>query len=157
MNKNTQAKITVLITNKKNEVLLIKEYINNKYNWNIIKGTYDKLNENIFETAKRECFEEISVNVELINSLGVFFSKTDEKIRIQFNFLAKIIEGEPKLPTKEIQTNNNESIIEYKWFTQEELKKMKSNEFVSNRTYSVINNWLKNKIYPLGIIQDIEM
>ncbi|MBP7811821.1 MAG: NUDIX hydrolase, partial [Candidatus Moranbacteria bacterium] len=64
---DTKAKIGVIVADKEGRVLLVKEKLEKKpvALWNIIKGSYDG-GETIFEAAKRECWEEVSLNVELI-------------------------------------------------------------------------------------------
>lgn len=157
---STKAKIGVFIVNNQNKILLIKEKIKKNPNsrWNIIKGTYgDKNKESIFETAERECQEEVSLKVGLKKALGCYISQKEEEIRIQFNFLANILEGEPKIPSLENQANNDENITEIKWFTKEELKQMKKEEFISNRIFEMINDWIKGEEYPLDVFKSVEM
>jgi ADP-ribose pyrophosphatase YjhB (NUDIX family) len=156
----TKSKIGVLIVNNKDELLLIKEKIkkNPEPRWNIIKGTYGDIDdESVFDTAVRECKEEISVDVKLQKALGCYIARQDEKIRIQFNFQASIISGEPKILDISEQDKNNESISEFKWFTKKDLKGMEGSEFISNRIYEIIKGWINGQIYPLDIYKQISM
>lgn len=141
------------------KILLIKEKIKKKNLplWNIIKGSYDaEGNETIFDAAVRECFEEASVKVKLTHSSGVYVSKDQNKAQIQFNFLGKILEGKPIIPDVEEQSSRDESIHEIKWFSRSDLLKMDSNEFISNRTYKLIHDWIGGKKYPLQVFKQIE-
>lgn len=155
-----KSKIGVLVVDNNDRLLLIKEKIkkNPEPRWNIIKGSYgDNGDETIFEAAKRECQEEMSIEVELTNSLGCYIAQKEADIRIQFNFLANIISGEPSIPKQEQQNLLNENISEFKWFSKEELGNISKDEFISNRIYEIVNNWIKGEIYPLESYKQVEM
>lgn len=156
-----KAKIGVIITDENNEkILLIKERgeENNPLSWNVIKGTYgDSDDKNVFDAAVRECEEEVSVKVELVSALRIYISQTPEKIRIQFNFLAKIKEGVPNVPDKEKQASRKEYIEELRWFGKEELAGMRPGAFLSNRAYQLVQDWLNGKKYPLEIYKQVEL
>ncbi|NCN07886.1 NUDIX hydrolase [Candidatus Falkowbacteria bacterium] len=157
---STKAKLGVFIVNNQDQLLLIKEKIkkNPEPRWNIIKGSYgDNGIETIFDTARRECQEEVSVKVELKKSLGCYIAQKEDDIRIQFNLLAEIIEGEPKISDTEEQKNYDENITELKWFTKEELKSLNKDEFISNRIFVMINDWIEGGEYPLEIFKTVEM
>lgn len=157
---STKAKLGIFIVNDKGQLLLIKEKIkkNPEPRWNIIKGSYgDNGIESIFDTAKRECQEEVSVKVELKKALGCYISQKEDAIRIQFNLLAIIIDGEPKISNTEEQKNYDENITEVKWFTKEELKSLTKEKFISGRIFTMINDWMTGQEYPLEIFKTTEM
>jgi len=141
-------KTGILIING-NKLLLIKEKVkkNRLPLWNIIKGSHDPLeiSETIFETAIRECLEEASVKVVLTNFFGCYIEQDSSNIKIQFNFIAKIIDGEPKLPDVQKQKERNETITDLKWFKREDILKMNEKEFISNKIYTLISEWAKGK------------
>jgi len=154
-----KAKIGIIVINENENILLIKEKVKTKDTplWNIIKGTYgDSGDETVFEAAIRECREEVLLPVKLINSVGCYISNENNKIRIQFNFLAKAA-GNPKLPEKNDQLLRDEDISELKWFSKEDILQMKPKEFISNRTHSLILDWISGKKYPLEIFKQIEI
>ncbi|MBU4082778.1 NUDIX hydrolase [Patescibacteria group bacterium] len=157
---STKIKIGVIIVNERDEILLIKEKLENKPNhlWNIIKGTYgDNGKETIFETAIRECQEEAGVNVKLTNLLGCYIAQRIDKTRIQFNFLAKIVEGEPTLANKKEQESRNECINELKWFSKDDLIKINRDAFISERAYAAVRDWIKGKSYSLDAVRHTEL
>jgi len=158
---DVKVKVGVIITDdKESSILLIKEKIKKKNRplWNIIKGSYgDNGDEGIFDTAVRECEEEASVKVDLTGALGAYISKEDDKIRIQFNFLGKIIEGEPKIAPQEEQNTRDEYIQEIRWFSKGELSKIGPDEFISNRIYELVKNWMSDKKYPLDIYKQVSL
>lgn len=145
---------------KNNKILLIKEKTekNNIPLWNIVKGSYEENNdETIFDTAIRECKEEVSVEVKLISALGCYIAQENSKVRVQFNFLAEIIDSVPVLPDKKEQAQRDECISELKWFSKEEISQMNPNKFISNRTYLALMDWIKGNYYPLEIFKNISM
>jgi len=156
---DTQAKIGVVISNNTgDQIVLIKEKTekHDKPLWNVIKGSYgDNGDENIFEAAQRECREEASVKVELVNALGAYISKDENRMRIQFNFLAKVIEGEPKIAPVDEQQPRDENIQEIKWFSREEISNLNQEEFISNRIYELVQDWLSGKKYPLEVYKQV--
>jgi len=157
---SVKIKIGVIIVNKKDEILLIKEKLEDKpvSLWNIIKGTYgDNGNETIFEAAIRECQEEAGAKVNLTNLLGCYIAQRPDKIRIQFNFLAKIIEGKPTLADKKEQELRDEDISALKWFNKEDLMKISPDKFISNRTYVAVRDWIKKESYPIDAIKHTEL
>jgi 8-oxo-dGTP pyrophosphatase MutT (NUDIX family) len=126
--------------------------------WNIVKGTYgDSGLETIFAAAVREAKEETGLEVELTDSLGCYVSQADDEARVQFTFVAKIISGNPVLAIKSEQIIRNENIIELKWFDKSELEQMKASDFISNRTYVMISDWLKEEKYPISAVKQVKM
>jgi ADP-ribose pyrophosphatase YjhB (NUDIX family) len=153
-------KVGVIIQNSQGEVLLIKEKLDkhNEPRWNIVKGTYgDHPGETVFQAAERECMEEASVSVNLISALGTYVSEEAAKVRVQFNFIAEIYDGEPAIAKISDQENRNESILEVRWFSTAELQVLENRDFVSNRIYSVVSNYLNGERYDLGIYKQVHM
>lgn len=157
---SNKIKVGVIITDNQDRILLIKEKIekNPVPLWNIVKGTYgDSGPETIFETAIRETKEEAGVNVELIGLLGCYISQQNDDTRSQFTFLAKIIDGTPTLTAENEQILRNENITELKWFNETEIREMKASDFILNRTYVMISDYLQKKIYSLEVVKQVEM
>lgn len=156
---NTKVKIAVVVTNKDEKVLLIKEKVEEKPKplWNIIKGSYDG-GETIFDAAMRECREEASIDVELTHSLGVYASEESEKIRVQFNFLAHAKDGaSAQVADAKDQALLNETIEEVRWFTKEEIQAMHPDEFVSSRSYELLMDWVRGESFPLNACKQVKM
>ena len=152
-------KIGVIISDQ-NRVLLLKEKIekNPIPLWNIVKGTYgDSGPETIFETAIREAKEEAGVIVELTGLLGCYISQQNDDTRSQFTFLAKIINGTPTLTAENEQVLLNENITELRWFNKEEIAKLSPSDFISNRIYTMISDWLKEENYSISAVKQVEM
>lgn len=154
---DTKLKVGVIVVDD-GRVLLIKEKLPKKPAplWNTIKGSHDS-GETIFEAAIRECKEEASLNVALTHSLGVYVSEKEEKIRVQFNFLAHAKDMSAKLASSEEQALRDENIQELRWFTKEEILKMNPEEFISERTYELLHDWIFGKEFPLEVFKQVAM
>lgn len=156
---NLAIKVAVLVTDEKNEkILLIKEKLETKTKslWNVIKGSFEGFSkETLVQAAVRECFEEADVTVKITNSMGIYFMLSKGKTRIQFNFLAKILTGVPRVPPIKGQKDRGEDIQDVRWFTQKEVMNLKVSDFVSRRAYQLVQDWLAGKKYPLRVIRGI--
>lgn len=155
-----QIKVGIIITDNQDRILLLKEKIekNPIPLWNIVKGTYgDSGVETIFAAAIRETQEETGLEVELIGLLGCYISQQNDDTRSQFTFLAKIIDGVPVLAAENEQTFRNENITELRWFDKTEIREMKASDFISNRTYIMISDWLKEENYSISAVKQAEM
>ncbi len=156
---NNKVKVGVIVTNKKDKILLIKEKTgrNKKFLWNIIKGTYgDIKNETIFDAVGRESLEEAGIKIKLKGLFKCFVSQKNNSIWIFFVFLARS-NSIPFLAKKESQIKRKENIAEANWFLAEDIKKMKKNDFVSEYIYKIVNEWAVSGIqHPLSIIKQIE-
>lgn len=143
MKKPIKIKIGILVENK-GKLLLIKELNSKdgKYYWNIIKGTFEpEKDKDFFKTAKRECREEAGISVRVNYLQSIMYLR--RKNVIQFNFLALIQKGVPKILKIDDQKKENENIIELKFFNKKELKKIKKREFMNERAFMAVKNWLK--------------
>lgn len=149
-------KIGILIEDN-DKLLLIKEQNDDRRpRWNIVKGTFDEeQDKDIFEAAKRECMEEVNVEAELKNLLNVLMIRKESGNVVQFNMIASITKGVPSLSNKDFQKSLNEHISEVRFFTKEELRKIKLEEYMSSRIYTAVQDWLSGKRYDLGIVQEI--
>jgi len=158
-NNTIKIKIGILVENK-GKLLLIKELNSKdgKYYWNIVKGTFEPDKDNNFlESAIRECKEEAGIEVKVTDLLNIMYlsDKTKDKYVIQFNFIASIKKGALKLTEKDEQQERNEDIIKLKFFSKNDLKKIKKNEFMNERAYLAVKEWLKNIRHDLKSIQFI--
>lgn len=154
---DTQIKVGALIVNN-NKLLLIKEWSESDrvHLWNIIKGSYGDIpNETIVEAAIRECKEEAGVKVKLISLLNCIILHKKNKIRIQYNFLAKIISGRPSVAKKEEQLSRGENIQETKWFSRKELKKLKPDAFINKKAFFAVQDWLAKNDYNLKVLRQL--
>jgi len=148
-------KIGVLVE-KNNKLLLIKELNSSdeKYYWNIIKGTFEhKKDKNFIETAKRECREEAGIFIKVNHLQGIMYLY--RKNVTQFNFLASIQKGVPKIAKADDQKKENKDIIGIKLFTRNELKKIKESEFMNERAYLAVSEWLKGAKHNLDVFKFI--
>ncbi|MDP2947484.1 MAG: NUDIX hydrolase [Nanoarchaeota archaeon] len=159
MKETIKTKIGILVENK-GKLLLIKELNSkdSKYYWNIIKGTFEPdKDDNFLESAKRECKEEAGIDVKITGLLNIIYlsDRIKNKFVIQFNFIAAIEKGTPQLASKDEQQGRSEDIIELRYFTKNDLKKTKKDEFMNERAYLVVSEWLKNIKHETNIFKFI--
>lgn len=87
-----------IIFNDKNEILVCRESSTGRW---IIPGGHPEKGESLEETLKREVLEEVDVEVETIQPLGVFkveFSDDPQKVIYQSRFVAKLKYINPQTP-----------------------------------------------------------
>lgn len=136
--------VTVCIK-EKDKFLIIQEGIPKAYGlWNLPGGHLDD-NESIIDGAIREAKEETGLDIELTGILSIQRSLVNENIvRIVFN--AKKISGT-------ITYDKNE-ILDCKWITIEELKKMNINTLRGSDTFlDIVEDIKDNKNYSLEMIK----
>jgi len=155
---DTQVKVGVVVTDADGRALLIKEKLEKKPRalWNIIKGSHES-GEAMEETALRECLEETGTKATIKAFIGAYVSEEGEKMRIQFNFLAYTEEASTILANKLEQEARDEAIEEARWFTREEIQNMSSEEFVSPRSYEVLQDWMAGQAFPLSVCKQVRM
>jgi 8-oxo-dGTP diphosphatase len=151
-------KVGVIITNAEDQVLLIKEISseNTESKWNIVKGTYDG-EESIFDAAVRECREEAGLFVELQKSLGVYISENEEKMRVQFNFLAYSDDKNITIYSKKEQELLHENIEDARWFSKKEIMTMECGQFVTQRSFELLHDWINGKDFDLECFKHVHM
>ena len=136
------------ILEKDGKYLLVQEKQEKCYGkWNFPAGHLDP-NENIFEGAIREIFEETGCTTKLTGILEIANRKAQNEVFLGIIFSTEIIE--------ENITINSSEILDVKWFSYEEILEMK-NEL---RSYEFITNAViahkKNNILPLDLIKMIK-
>lgn len=132
-----------VVIKKDNKYLLVQEGKRKvKGLWNLPAGKVEE-ETNIEENAVKEAKEETGYDVKIIKKIGVF-NKDGEKA-VKHAFEAEIVGGELNVP--------NEEILDAKWFTLDEIKRMKDkvrNIWVidaiemlekENKTDEYLNNW----------------
>lgn len=157
---NAIVKVGVLIQ-KGHKLLLIKErgWADKKYHWNIVKGSFDpKKDVDLFGTAKREAREEAGASIRIKNLLNILCLNKPPGVFIQFNFIADLIGSNVVIASKKKQKSYNpdEDIVELRFFSKTELKKMSKKEFIGERAYLSVQAWLQGKKYPTKLLRSIK-
>lgn len=115
--------------------------------WNILAGHLDP-NENIFDGAKREVFEETGCKVELKSVLQIANKVLENDIWISVVFSTDLLE--------ENITYDNSEILDAKWFSYEELLNMKDELRSYDWIINSISNLVENKGVDINIIKIIK-
>ena len=114
----------VIIEN--NKVLLVKENKNNQITpWFFPGGRIKIQDKNLEETCKRECLEEVGLEIKIIKPLKPVMLKMEDKIIILIHFLAE--------RNGEIKTGD--TVIQYDWFDTNNLP-----DDCGPNVYEVINS-----------------
>ncbi|KKQ21749.1 MAG: hypothetical protein US36_C0014G0009 [Candidatus Wolfebacteria bacterium GW2011_GWC1_37_10] len=158
---NAIIKVGVLIESKE-RLLLIKEqtWQDKKYYWNFIKGTFEPdKDKDLLATAKRESKEEANVRIDVHSILNITYLKKNG-VYIQINFIARLVGNKYGLSSKNDQKkfrdDQQEDIIDIRLFTKEELKKMHRKDFIGERTFQTIQDWISGKSCPLNTLRSIK-
>ncbi len=149
---------TTALIHKENKVLLIREWSKKKngHFWNVIKGTFNpEKDKNSVEAITRETTEEINLDINVENIISIFEINKADSFLLQINFICSPKgESVPSLPKS---FEENEEIIEFKWFTFDEFKKLKDEEIIDKRVTMIINDFFLNKSkYSLSIIKGVD-
>lgn len=129
------------VVKKDNKYLLVQERQEHCYGkWNIPAGHLDP-NENIFEGAKREVFEECGYNVEITGVVEIANRVVPDTEILFVVFSTDIISGDIKFDENEI--------LDVKWYTYDEIINMKdelrSYDIITNAITAVENNNILDK------------
>lgn len=144
---NINLKVGVLASHK-GSLLLIKE-INSKdkkYYLNIIKGTFDsEKDKDLLATARREALEEAGVKISIKGFFNIMIKSKKDSTTIQINLIANLANKNFKLTSASEQLKENEDICEVKFYTKNDLKKMKKGDFMNERAFIATREWLEGK------------
>jgi 8-oxo-dGTP diphosphatase len=128
---------------RENEVLIIKEYKPTAINkWNFPSGVIE-YGEDIIYAARREVKEETGLEVELINTTGVynFVSSTNNQV-ILFHFTGEVTGGSLNLEEDEI--------TESKWIKLTDLEKFEDGDLRESKVMKqIIDNLIKGNLHTI--------
>jgi 8-oxo-dGTP pyrophosphatase MutT (NUDIX family) len=145
----------------KGKVLLIKEKNNRtgKYAWNIVKGTFEPGRDKSIEaTAIRESMEEAGAKIKLKYLLGTYYLQDGKNALMMFTFIADLLNRtNVGIAPKEAQASyrEGEDIVETRFFTRSELKKLKPKDFVGLRGYLAVKDYLDGRKLPLSALKTL--
>ncbi len=129
-----------IIFNEKNEILLVKHvHPNTKYTWWVPPGGgIENEDENIFECAKREAFEEtgLSIDLEKIVYIREFKDIENNNYNIEIFILSNRYSGNITTDNIHGKGKDDQFIKEVKWFNKNEIENI-----------TVFPEIIKNKIW----------
>jgi 8-oxo-dGTP diphosphatase len=140
----------VFIEDDQGRLLLVQQAAERKgYKWGPPAGGMDP-HEDPLKAAKREVREEIGVDVELYDLLGIYTVDRGEKSSgVGFVFRGKIIPDQIKLREGEIK--------DCKYFSPSEIEVLILQEKLYKPEYNLVGlkDWLDGKSYPLDVIKNL--
>lgn len=152
-------KTTSLIKNG-DKILLIKEWSKKKngYFWNVIKGTFNPgKDKGLMASAIREAKEEVNLDIIIENILSIFEINKEGGFLLQVNFICRPQNGSVPFLSKTYE--ENEEIIEYKWFDYKEFKLLNESEIMDKRVAMIIDDYFSVQLtqpkYPSSIIKGV--
>ncbi len=138
--------VNTLITNSENQILLVhekKEKVFNKLN---LPGGHLESGEKIIEGAKREVMEEVGVEVEMLDLIGIY-TGVGTSHYINFIFAANIGNAVPVV-------NKNE-INDLGWYSCDEILNMPDEKILNPRKLrKVISDYLSGNVGSLSMISE---
>jgi len=156
---NLVIKVGVLIQKNKGLILIReKSWMDGLYHWNIIKGTFEPEKDRDFiATAKRESREEANASINVVGLLNILYLRKNKRSFIQFNFVADLVGSRFYISPKRKQRKfrKDEDIVEVKMFTKRELRNMKKKDFIGERTYTTIQDWLRGRKHEKDLIKKV--
>ena len=143
----------VLIEDEQGRLLLLQQAAErNNHRWGPPAGGME-LHENPIMTALRETKEEIGVEVELIDLVGIYTVNRDSEDEengstgVGFVFRGKIVLGEI--------TPQQDEIMNFKFFSLAEIERLIADDMLYKPEYNLdsIKDWVEKKSYPLDTIK----
>lgn len=139
-------KATIYCIVENNEAVLLTED-EGKSGWKLPGGEVEE-RELLLNAARREVKEETGLDVELIGVVSIQeYIKEGGEHRLRFYLSAKLEGGEQKLMEGEIKR--------LKWFSKQELRNLKQEDFFIEPYYLAIQDYLAGNIYPITIFKEL--
>ncbi len=140
----------VYIEDREGRLLLLKQVAERKGGkWGPPAGGMSP-HEDPMATAQRETKEEIGIDVNLINLIGIYtVDRGDSATGIGFVFRGEILSGE-------ISVKDGER-ADYKYFTPKEVEELIEEDMVYKPEYNLpsFEDWLNGNSYPLEAIKGL--
>lgn len=132
---NAKPTVTAIITDKNNQVLLVKRGVEPKKNFWDLPGGFLEEDEHPKDGLKRELEEELGVKVKIGKMLDIFIDNYQDQADVCFTlniyYLVKIVQGDPQ-PMSDI--------IALRWFEKEAIPFKK---LAFNNSQEALKLWLK--------------
>jgi 8-oxo-dGTP pyrophosphatase MutT (NUDIX family) len=136
-----------VICEQDHKILMVREHKEGKIVWNQPVGHLEP-QENLFDAAIRETYEETGLTVELTGFIGAYLWQVSKsRSALRFCFVATVVGGElgPKF---------TDEIISAHWLTREELIQAEA-EFRNPLTKICLEDYFSGKIFPLEAINSV--
>ena len=148
-----------VIARHQGRVLLIRELnrCTGRYKWNMIKGTFEPAKDaSILDRAIREAWEEAGARIKLKYFLSAYYLRDGRDALMTFVFVADLVNKNFGVLPKTVQAKYGEdTVIKVKLFTKKELLQLKPPDFIGQRGYLAVREYLTGTKYPLRIVQTL--
>jgi len=140
----------VFIEDEQGRLLLVQRAKERKgFKWGPPAGGLEP-HEDPLAAALREVQEELNVDIELKDMLGIYtVDRGDNNSGIGFVFRGKIISGTPSPKEGEIK--------DFRYFTSQEIETLILNDLLYKPEYNLdgIKDWLKGRSFPLDVVKQL--
>lgn len=138
--------VSTLITNSENKILLVNEKKEKHFNKLNLPGGHLEPGEKIIEGAKREVMEEVGVEVEMLDLIGIY-TGVGANHYINFIFAGNIGNAVPI-------ANKNE-VNDLVWYSANEILNISDEKILNPRKLKkVINDYLSGNVGSLSMISE---
>lgn len=107
---------------KENEVLVIYREKNGR-KYYVFPGGHNRINERLIDTAKREVFEETSINVKNLK-IAFEFKRYLKELEEEYYFVGEYESGIPKLIGEELARSDENNYYEPMWVKRKEVENL---------------------------------
>lgn len=133
------------IIEKENKFLLVREAKKHCYGkWNFPSGHVEE-NEYITDAAIREVKEETNLDIKLKGLISIYNNMFDGSFSISFVFASEI-------ENNNIPKFNHDEILEIKWFSLEDIKKMRTELRDEDYIIDSIEKYNNKNVKPMDMI-----
>jgi len=140
----------VFIEDGQRRLLLLQQAAERKgHRWGPPAGGMEA-HENPVMAALREVKEEIGVDVELVDLIGIYtIDRGDASSGIGFAFRGKVVSGQI--------TPRQDEIVNFRFFSSTEIKELITSDMLYKPEYNLdgIKDWIEGKSYSLEVIKHL--
>ncbi|HIG97730.1 MAG TPA: NUDIX domain-containing protein [Candidatus Aenigmarchaeota archaeon] len=141
--------VTANIIEKKGKILLVQE--GHKYAYGLWNFPAGKLEEQIslVDNAVKEAKEESGYNVKVKGVVGIYHHMSKDKNVVVIVFASYMVSGE-------LRKSSDKEILQAKWFTYDEIKKMK-NTLRGSYILTAIGDYKKKGFLPISTVKSLHV
>ena len=141
---------SAVIENTHNEVLLVQEKAAPCYGqWNF-PGGHVEIGEKLLDCVRREVREEVGLDFEPTNLLGIYTQKKTDIHGIFFVFYGKLTHQDQK------KVAQPEEILSCRWWNRDAITRLPDTEILNPKKFrKIIADWQTNQYHDLAMIHEL--